>query len=424
MKRKKILIALTLILASSGIYAISSKVRRAIDQIIATGVNEIELLSNTVLYNQKVLKFKELAANGANYISLGVEADLSGDVEYTLPSADGSNGDCLTTDGTGGLSFAACSGSSTSPTIFGSTGTPRAIVAGTGITSGASHMSTTAVTQVVYVEGSGGAVDISANPQISDHTVEGAIMYIVGTDDTNTVEINVGSNVQINSPALLYDDSVLTLMWDGSDWQEVARHGIAQRNILIDANISGSNISMGTSNQTAYVGLENAGLALTNNTSKGSDSSVQIPCSSTNSPSGSTCSAGSESVGIAFTLGAGQLGLYEVCAAFAHHVSITQGGPVDATFQLVETAPNAQTVLQQGGERLRSRLEVASSANTNSGKAIRLCGTFNFTTSGQKAIRLMYEQSVTSTGVSENGVTGDDGANNGNRDIKFVMRKL
>jgi hypothetical protein len=196
---------------------------------------------------------------------------------------------------------------------------------------------------------------------------------------------------------------------------------------LIDVNISGSDVSMGTSNEPAYTGLFNSGLTLTNNTTKGSDSSAQIPCASTTTPSGATCVSVDEALGVAFTLAAGDVAadaVYEACAQFSHFVNITQGGPVDATFQIVETPNNATTVSQQGGGRVRSRFESASSANINSAKPIHVCGTFNFTTDGQKVLKVMYEQTVTSTGVSANGVTADAATNNGNRDFHMTVRRI
>lgn len=111
-----------------------------------------------------------------------------------------------------------------SPTIFGSRGTPRDVVAGTGITSGASHMSTTAVSQVVFIQGSGGAVDISANPQIEAHTVVGARLVLIGRSDTNTVTLETGTGLDLNGVAVMGASHVLELMWDGTNYIEMNRN--------------------------------------------------------------------------------------------------------------------------------------------------------------------------------------------------------
>lgn len=56
--------------------------------------------------NTGELRFKELAANGTNYVGLKSADTLAGNVIWTLPSADGTNGYPLTTNGSGVLSFA------------------------------------------------------------------------------------------------------------------------------------------------------------------------------------------------------------------------------------------------------------------------------------------------------------------------------
>lgn len=58
---------------------------------------------------QGSLIVNEASANGANFISFDSPASLSGDVRYTLPSADGASGTSLTTDGAGTLSWATAS---------------------------------------------------------------------------------------------------------------------------------------------------------------------------------------------------------------------------------------------------------------------------------------------------------------------------
>jgi len=113
---------------------------------------------------------------------------------------------------------------SASPSLYGSRGTPRDVVAGTGITSGASHMSTTAVSQVVFIQGSGGAVNISANPQIEAHTVVGSRMVLIGRSDTNTVTLETGNGLDLNGDAVMGASHVLELVWDGSNWLEMNRN--------------------------------------------------------------------------------------------------------------------------------------------------------------------------------------------------------
>jgi hypothetical protein len=61
---------------------------------------------NLIIDNQKEIRFRETTANGTNYIALKAPASLSADLTFTLPATDGTNGQVLTTNGSGVLSFA------------------------------------------------------------------------------------------------------------------------------------------------------------------------------------------------------------------------------------------------------------------------------------------------------------------------------
>ena len=61
---------------------------------------------NLIIDNQKEVRFRETTANGTNYIGLKAPASVSADLTFVLPSADGTSGQFLKTDGAGNLSFA------------------------------------------------------------------------------------------------------------------------------------------------------------------------------------------------------------------------------------------------------------------------------------------------------------------------------
>lgn len=109
------------------------------------------------------------------------------------------------------------------PQVFGSRATPRDVVAGTGIVSGSSHMSTTALAQYVFIQGSGGAVTVSANPQISNGTIVGQTIILQGRSDTNTVTLSNGTGLSLNGSAVMGADDILSLIWDGTSWTEMSR---------------------------------------------------------------------------------------------------------------------------------------------------------------------------------------------------------
>ena len=69
------------------------------------------------------LKLKEGTNNGTHHVQLKSPNSLSGNVEFELPSADGSNGEFLKTNGSGTLSFGAISSSFTLAADSGSNDT-------------------------------------------------------------------------------------------------------------------------------------------------------------------------------------------------------------------------------------------------------------------------------------------------------------
>ena len=61
---------------------------------------------NIVVDNQKELRFEEASGNGNNYLGFEAPATLGGDQIWVLPTADGSAGQLLKTDGSGNLGWA------------------------------------------------------------------------------------------------------------------------------------------------------------------------------------------------------------------------------------------------------------------------------------------------------------------------------
>ena len=59
-----------------------------------------------IIDNQKELRFEEASGNGNNYVGFEAPATLGGDQIWVLPTADGSAGQYLKTDGSGNLGWA------------------------------------------------------------------------------------------------------------------------------------------------------------------------------------------------------------------------------------------------------------------------------------------------------------------------------
>ena len=130
---------------------------------------------NLIIDNQKEIRFRETTANGTNYIGLKAPASLSADLTFTLPATDGTNGQVLTTNGSGVLSFATpASGIAWQSTVKTSGFTA---VAGEGY-----FCNTTS---------SAFTVTLPASPTAGQQV---AVVDYAGTFDTNALTVNPNSN--------------------------------------------------------------------------------------------------------------------------------------------------------------------------------------------------------------------------------------
>ena len=101
--------------------------------------------------------------------------------------------------------------------VSGSRGSPTAITAGAGITALNARL------QLHFVEGSGGAVTVTANPQISAGTSVGDILILVFRSGTNTLTLANGTGLSLNGDITGEEDDIVLLLWDGTNWSEISR---------------------------------------------------------------------------------------------------------------------------------------------------------------------------------------------------------
>lgn len=133
------------------------------------------------------VQFLEASANGTNYVRIGAPTNLAANTTYTLPSADGTSGQVLSTNGTGGLSWATASASSYS-TVRTQSGTSYTLVLGDA----GDYIQTTSTT----------AVTITVPPQSSVTWAADTEIYFE-QNNTGQITIAAGSGVTINSSETL-----------------------------------------------------------------------------------------------------------------------------------------------------------------------------------------------------------------------------
>lgn len=112
----------------------------------------------------------------------------------------------------------------TSPwAIVASRGAPTSITALGGVAYAAAGMT------MNFITGLAGPVIVTAAPQIQAGTAVGQILRLIGCNNTNTVELQNSTGLQLTGAIVLGSvsttgiNSTLDLFWDGSQWVETGR---------------------------------------------------------------------------------------------------------------------------------------------------------------------------------------------------------
>lgn len=101
--------------------------------------------------------------------------------------------------------------------VIGSTTSPAVISASIGIPA------TTNERALWFVASSGGAVPVTANPQISAGVKVGQELILRGTSNTNYITLADGNGLSLSASINLDLNDALYLAWDGSVWFEISR---------------------------------------------------------------------------------------------------------------------------------------------------------------------------------------------------------
>jgi hypothetical protein len=152
---------------------------------------------NLIIDNQKEIRFRETTANGTNYVALKAPASLSADLTFTLPTADGTNGQVLTTNGSGVLSFA----------------TPASGIAWQSSVKTSGFTAVAGEGYFCNTTSSAFTVTLPASPSAGQQV---ALVDYAGTWDTNNLTINPNSNKivgQVSNVIAFKDREALTLTY-------------------------------------------------------------------------------------------------------------------------------------------------------------------------------------------------------------------
>lgn len=99
----------------------------------------------------------------------------------------------------------------------------------------------TAVSPIAFIVpvGAASAVTITANPAISDG-VEGQIIILEGTSDSNTVTYTSGTGLQLSGDITLGLYDQIMLQYNGVDWLEICRSSPIGIRETVTSNVAGS----------------------------------------------------------------------------------------------------------------------------------------------------------------------------------------
>lgn len=142
-----------------------------------------------------------------------------------------------------------------------------------------------------------------------------------------------------------------------------------------------------------------------------------IPCNSTNPPTGTTCAAGDEIIGVNFYLPKAQD--IKVCAAFGAEFSFSSSDRAYGSYQIAETPSDSETILQDGKQF--TSWEIGRDTGIT-GTNHHVCGYFSMASAGRKTFRLFRKHAF--AGLSSALILADPDGNGINRNIHFTVEPL
>lgn len=239
-------------------------------------------VKETTTTGHAVKLYSRTDGSGGGSVSLAAP-DVTSDISFTLPSADGSSGHILTTDGSGNLSFAAPAASSF--TLAAESGTPDTFNTGETLTFAAGEgIDTTVSNNQILI-----AAELATETNAGVATFDGTDFHVASGDVTLSVERiqdiagdMVSSNTE-SGISVTYDDTNGKLNFDVADFDITLSGDVTGTatvtdlgNVTITTTVAANSVALGTDTTGNYVEDVTAGAGLTKTSSASEGQTVDL----------------------------------------------------------------------------------------------------------------------------------------------------
>jgi len=297
------------------------------------------------------------------------------------------------------------------------------------ISSGSTLGMTSAISGYMYMYAldNAGAVEIAVSQSKFDEgslhstTAEGG----AGAADSNNVlySTTARSNVPIRLLLRINISEATAGTWATAPTEVSLRPALDER-WFVDSYITGADININTgANVTVYTPIESGALTLTNNPGNfGVPLTAKISCSSTNPSTGTTCAAGSEQIGIAFTPPTS--GNVEVCNLTSWDIDIGSNislGNAGVNFEIAQTTNTSQTILFRSERADITHQLLNANRRSIIHWPVRVCGLFAVTSGSIQTFRLLYVDVVSGT---VNGIISNTTGGGTNPESHWTVRPI